>query len=99
MWRAGARLGSGMMAVAWWETEDRFGRVARLTEEGWAHVVGDHTGESPPRAEVRMAIEDPDRVTGDADSTQREGFYRSTGPDQCDLTVVVHDRPVPPRGP
>ena len=46
-----------------------------------------------------MAIEDPDRVTGDADFTQRECFYRSTDPDQCNLTVVVHDRPVPPQGP
>ncbi len=45
-----------------------------------------------------MAIEDPDRVTGDADSTQRECFYRFTGLDQGDLTVVVRHRPVPPQG-
>ncbi len=45
-----------------------------------------------------MVIEDPDRVTGDADFTQREEFYRSTGPDQWDLKVVVHYRPVPPQG-
>ncbi len=63
-----------------------------------AHIVGDRKGEIPTAAEVRVAVEDPDRVTRDVDFSQRECFYRTWLPGRLMLMVVVHYRPVPPQG-
>ncbi len=81
-----------------WETRDRFGRIVRLTEEGWDHIVSDRRGATPTPDDVRGAVEAPTRVTADADFAQRECSYQSLGAGRRTLKVVVHFRPVPPQG-
>lgn len=81
-----------------WDTTDRFGRRAKLTQEEWTHIVADHTGWTPTAEEVRQAVEKPTCVTFDADIPNRECFYRDIGRERLQLKVVVHYRPVPPQG-
>jgi hypothetical protein len=89
---------AGSTMATLWESVDRFGRVVRLTEEGWSHIVTDRKRATPSIGEVRAAVEAPTRVTVDAKFAQRECYYRGQDQSRLFLKVVVHYRPVPPQG-
>lgn len=80
-----------------WATTDRFGRTVRMTEEGWTHIVLERQQTVPLPEAIRVAVESPDVVTADAEIAHRLCYYRERQ-DGGYLKVVVHYRPVPPRG-
>lgn len=84
--------------AAIWRIRDRLGRVVVLTDAGWDHIVAEHGDVAATWAEVRSAVEFPDRVMADARFAHRENHYRQIGPWGLSLKGVIGYRPESPLG-
>lgn len=70
-----------------------------VTDHGWAHTMDRHAEELAAReADVRLTVLASDHGNADAEHAHREVCYRSFGLGRPMLRVVIHYRPVPPRG-
>ena len=85
------------MAVIW-ETTDRLGRIVRLTDEGWAHVLAGHRDMVPFLAAMRVAVEEADEVFRDGRYPQRDVHYLRSDGQRPSLKVVGKYRPTAPSG-
>ena len=79
-----------------WEAIDRLGRVVRLTDEGWEHIVAEHAEFAGLQEHVQDAVSNADQVRRDAVYRHRDIHYKVNGPGEPWLKVVVHYRPSKP---
>ncbi len=83
--------------MAIWTARDRLDREVVLTEERLAHIIDEHPEVASSLADLRAAVESPDRSTRDRRAVHGECHYRRESASGRWLRVVVHYGPVPPQ--
>lgn len=76
-----------------WETTDRLGQPVKLTDEGWEHILDEHSDFRMDQQDLHDVITVADEIVRDRFYPHRQIHYRRYKSGRLWLRVVVQYRP------